>query len=210
MNVNCYLAIVLASILCISQHTLGKDTNNFDHGKYVHYFVVATNGLKMGSYSGDLFSPTNPTDRPIELLFSLPGKVGWVYQPKEEYFGFFVLYDTTNRLVPKTTLESSYKLTRIPRWDKEFMHLTRMGGQYIPINIDAHDGWSVGFIRLPSAAELFKIEKSGNYRLVLEAQVFLKEGAKKDIVRFPPLEIPVIQPEKTNLFPGNQTNSQVK
>ena len=187
-----YFAIVLASALCICRHAPAKDTNDFDHGKYIHFFVTATNGLKVGFYSGDLLSPTNPTDRPIELLFSMPGKVGWVYQPKEEYCGNFVLYDATNHLVPKTTLGSSYKLVNIPRWDKEFMHLAKMGEQYIPINIDANDGWSVRAIRLPSAAELFKIEKPGNYRLVLEAQVFLKQGSRKDIVRFPPLEIPLI------------------
>ena len=210
MKTNRYLAIVLTSIWCICQHVSGKDTNDYDHGKYIHYLVTATNGLKIGSFSGDLLSPTNPTDRPIELLFSMPDKVGWVYQPKKEYFGFFVLYDATNHSVPKTALGTSYKLTKIPRWDNEFMQLTRMGNQYVPINIDAHDGWSTGAIDLPSAAQLFKLEKPGSYRLVLEAQVFLKEGARKDIVRFPPLEIPLIKLNKPNLSPGNQTKSQVK
>jgi hypothetical protein len=72
------------------------------------------------------------------------------------------------------------------------------------------NSWGVRLIRLTSAAELFKIEKPGNYRLVLEAQVFLKQGARKDIVRFPPLEIPLIAVDKSNLSSGNQTNSQIK
>ena len=201
MKTNGCLIVVLASVLCVCQRAPGKDTNNFDNEKYIHFFVTATNGLKMGSYSGDLLSPTNPTDRPMDICFSLPGKTAWVYQPKEEYFGLFVLYDATNHLVAKTTSGSSYNLMKIPSWDKNFMHLTRMGEQYIPINIDAHDGWSGRFIRLPSAAELFKIEKPGNYRLVLEAQVFLKQGARKDIVRFPPLEIPLIKLDKSNPSP---------
>jgi hypothetical protein len=54
-----------------------------------------------------------------------------------------------------------------------------------------HDGWS-NPVEMPSPKDLFVIQNPGEYKLILEVQVYLKIGADKELVRFPPLAIPVM------------------
>lgn len=65
---------------------------------------------------------------------------------------------------------------------------------------------------MPKTTELFVIRKPGTYRLQIEMQVMLlylntAEYQVRQIVRFPPLEIPLIQPESTNLLSVRQAGS---
>jgi hypothetical protein len=209
MKVNC-LIILLNFCLGFLQAE-GANTNRINianpHGfaPYIHYSVKSTNGLIMGLVSFEDALHTNVTEieSPICLSFSLPSQVKTVYIPKNEYLGQFSLYDTNNNLVSKTKLGENYKLKGDLHWDRK---LVRQTGNGTTIPWEAQDGWS-HLLELPKPSQLFEIKKPGKYRLVMQIQVFLKTGTNKDVVRFPPVEISVIQPDNIPL-PDLPPNAQ--
>ena len=196
---------LLIPLALVSPQASADDTNIIavDFEKNIHYIVVATNGLKLGFFS--YTQPPYSVEQAVELSFiSFPKSSGPVYLPKNEYVGRFTLYDTNNLPVPKTALGESFNLKSDLQWNSKLMRQSGTG-----TNGQAPDPWHEysdnewilykGWTRLadfPKINELFQIQKSGNYRLVLEVQIFLSTMGNKAIVHFPPLEIPVVQPEK--------------
>ena len=215
-----YITGLLSVFVLASFSARASDTNViFDVGEHVHYSVTTTNEVKLGfcffSYPPS-FGTTNTVEQPIELVFSLPKEASCIYVPKNEYVGKFTLYNSNNIPLPKTALGESFKLKANLQWDEKLMRQpgsgTRSGSPEPWWNHSDDewihfDGWSRP-LDFPKISQLFKIEKPGKYRLVLEVQVFLNTRGKEELVCFPPLEIPVIQPENTNTLtnasPPNQ------
>jgi len=191
------LVTFFLSLVCLCTNGMGTNFNIInwhDLDPYVYHSVSSTNGLILGIGSWPesigYNDKTLNAESPFFISFSLPGSGKAVYIPLNEYLGQFNLYDTNNRPLPKTQLGSSFKLGNDLHWNEKIVRQNG-SGEATPWNV--HDGWSRTF-DLPSPSELFEIKKPGTYRLVLEIQVFLKTGINKDLVRFPPLEIPIIKP----------------
>lgn len=199
-------------------------------GKYpVPYSVTATNGLELGvmgaTHITNSTSATSIDYNDLYLVFRLPEKYipnginpngkscpGYVvvYEPKPEYFVRFTLHASNKHSVKKTALGASYQLKDIPSWDYKYMVPYSRSMKSLPVPIIAKDSWSAAFIELPRISEMFEIKKPGNYRLILETQVFLAyagNGTNKEVVHFPPLEIPLHLPDDSSLFANNATNA---
>lgn len=179
-------------------------------GKYpVPYSVIATNGLELGVMGAIGITNSTSTEgidyNDLYLVFRLsdeyPGGKSRpdyviVYEPKPEYLARFTLYDSEQRPVKKTALGASYQFKDIPSFDYKYIVPYSRTKKSAPVPIFAKDSWSTGFIELPRISQMFEIKKPGNYRLVLEIQVFHDKGIRnRYVVRFPPLEIPVNQPK---------------
>jgi hypothetical protein len=174
----------------------------FWFGHPVRYFVVATNGLRLG-----IVYPRSSTasvgENPL-LIFRLPEKyipkgiapsgkplrdTGTLYEPKQEYFIRFTMYDPASNTVAKTKLALTYQRKDIPSWDYKYM--LPYNDHSLPLPIFVSEAWGSFYVKLPSASELFELKRAGDYRLIVESQVFAWIGTNKNVVRFPPLEIPL-------------------
>gem|GEM_PF-3399386 len=183
----------------------GEATNDLrdEISQYICYSVTATNGLKLGVVAGP--SGTNTVDDEVWLFFSLEREgILPVYVPRDEYLVRIELFDSHNLPLPKTTAGRSYQLAPRLKWDKSRVRLHQRSPQLWPVwkgRSVAHSAegqspfyreWTE-FLKFPPPSQLFRIEKVGAYRLVMEFQVFVKKGVEKPVVRFPPLEIPVVR-----------------
>ena len=191
--------VFLASILCCSwtqgqeirqDVSLGTNAVQIDIGQYVTNFVSDTNGFKIGTFFANL-PITNTTDQPIALAFAGPSGSA-VLLPKDEYFARIMLYDASNHPVAKTELGERFKLAGNIQWDKKYLRSRPDSPRYFILRPQFT---VLALMDLPSAAQMFKIYKPGKYRLVVEAEVcnVIRPG-QKQTVRYPPLEIPLVEP----------------
>ena len=145
------------------------------------------------------FLPTNTTEQSISLTFRFPNKAARIYVPKDEYLGQFTLYNSNNIPLPKTVLGESFKLKTDLHWDRKSVRQIYNTGGMVPEPWPlSNGGWGVEHLQngksraiyttswsrpleLPSPSQLFKIEKPGKYRLVLEIQVFLQTGTNRNL-----------------------------
>jgi len=175
--------------------------------------VRATNGLTLGISIIRLTIGTNSTELPVEFEFKAPSTTNsMLFMPKDEYLVRMELYDSNNVVVPKTELGTKYgKSFDDIYWDIGKFAKSPHGPTIVK------DAWSWGR-QLPKISDLFILTKSGAYHLKLEVQVMLyylnmKEKQTRQILRFPPVEISVINPEVIpleNLPAISQTNSPAK
>jgi len=203
---------VEVSILCFTvlgcSVMYGSPTNqpSDEISRHIRYSVTATNGLQLGV--AVRASATNRTDQEIWLWFSREEEgTSVVYVPTDERLVRVELYDTNNVPLSKTAEGKKYKFAPLLRWDKSLVrqHQRTPQAWYVPKGrsvAQSEQGertfyweWSK-FLALPPPTRLFKIEQPGTYRLVMEFQVFEKHGTNKNVVRFPPLEIPVVRADK--------------
>jgi hypothetical protein len=199
MKTTCLKIIPLISLLICVERAYCDNVNKTNPDNFITASSTATNGLMLGVYFWHPFLSTNTTEQIITLSFSLSNEVGTVYVPANEYFVRFALYDAKNRPVSKTALGSSYdiKTNQLVWWDDKYMG-SKKHGEHTPFNV-LPGKWSRG-VDLPMVSQLFQLKKAGDYRLVIETQVFFRHNSKgnaeKEIICFPPLEIPVIEPAK--------------
>lgn len=171
----------------------GASTNELkdEVAPYIRHVVTATNGLKLGILPR---TQTIRVEDEIWLFLSLSPphqRVGYVYAPQDEYLARFELLDTNNVPVPKTVLGNKYKLAPLPPWSREVLQTDPRshGRRYDwPLSYQWHM-----FLRFPPPAKLFRIEAPGTYRLWMNFQVYEKQRTNRIVVRFPPIEVPVIR-----------------
>ena len=199
----CFETILISGLCFAGFPSHAGENPKTDLAKYILNSVMSSNGVEMGIGFNTRAEPANTSEYFPELAFRMRKGFAFVYQPKEEYFGRLALYDEENRPVAKSALGARYKLDEGLRWDT-----AKMSGKR-PAPFGVQENWDFFRIRLPSVSQLFNIKKPGVYRLVLELQVFLRRDAKGEVVRFPPLEIAIIQPvtSKPTAKVGGLTNA---
>jgi hypothetical protein len=190
MKIKLFTYVGLLCFFC--QHSQADQRTNVstwseDIGHYVQHEVSATNGLRMGFIPYATHSFTNNIYQPIWFAFSLTNNGGVIYIPQDSYLAQVSLLDTNGRPLAKTDLGKRFMFLPIAKWDRNLMRQSHNG----PRPWSVHDGWS-NPVEMPSPKDLFVIQNPGEYKLILEVQVYLKIGADKELVRFPPLAIPVM------------------
>src|SRR5439155_4826164 len=120
---------------------------------------------------------------------------------KPQYLCRLSLVDDVGREIKKTLAAGKFGA----RFDEAVTYsldiLQRRDNGKIVFDIPLMD--SMMSFKLPPPTELFKLNKSGNYKLKLEMQVAVldRNGRTGGIVRFGPIEVP-INHQKKKLFPG--------
>ena len=181
-----YFALVL--FVVFAQQIFSHDTGEM--AKHIRYIVSATNGIKMGVLLLSS-SPTNTVEEPIWLSFSATNEDGaCLYIPTDEHLGDISLFDTNNVPMEKTVEGEKFRYLAVDHWDRSIVRQHHITGGRAPDPWIISKDWSRP-LELPSPARLFKVEKQGDYRLVLDIHVFLKNGTNKDSIHFPVLIYPV-------------------
>lgn len=174
---------------------------------YVKNIVTVTNGLPNPLKLG-FFAPRGAAldaKEKIWIVGSVEREGGLaLYLPKDKYLCTLTLYDKAGSSLNKTQLGQKYGLANISGWDRALVIQNRRG-EPRPFGVakgkvkfmTAEGTWE-GYrewkpvIELEPPAELFEIPSAGEYRLILQLQVFVKIGPEKRLVRIPPMHIAVI------------------
>lgn len=133
-----------------------------------------------------------------------------VYFPKPEYFCQMQLLDSNGIAVSKTWVGEKHgrQFSELKAYSWESVNkkgnnttgniLGIFNGSDKPDMTIVHTNTAEGR-DLPSVQELFKIKKSGNYKLLLQFQIFKRIGSETNhtfkIVRLPQMEIPIGKPD---------------
>jgi hypothetical protein len=162
------------------------------YARGVHYSVVASNGMTLGFFANSTnVSAPELVNQPILICFgNFPTNVAIIYVPIDNYLAHIRLFDMSGKEVEKTLLGNKFGYKENLRWDEHLMR--HQHGQIEPWGV-VEDKWTDP-LRMPSVDQLFNIREHEKYRLIIETQVFVPRTRTNEVVKFPPLIVPVLSP----------------